>query len=69
MGFLKFLLAIALMGLGFVITVGSFLGGLQTGLKNSMFGQHFSSAGFWVTGIIGVVMFLGGIYMLRNRTH
>jgi len=69
MGFLKFLLAIALMVFGFIVAADAFLGAVQSGMQNALFGQHVSSGIFWVIGIIGVVMFLGGIYMLRSRRH
>jgi hypothetical protein len=66
-GFLLFLLAIALSIIGFIIMIGSFFGAAESGMASGLFGQHSSSTPFWISGIIGFVLFLGGIYMLRNR--
>lgn len=66
-GFLLFLLAIALSIVGFIIMIGSFFGAVQSGMASGLFGQHSSSTSFWISGIVGFVMFLGGIYMLRSR--
>jgi hypothetical protein len=67
MGFLKFLLSIGLIIVGGILVVGSFLSGIQTGIATSVYGGHVNSVSFWVTGIIGFVVFLGGIYLLRKR--
>ena len=67
MGFLKFLLSIGLIIIGGVLVVGSFLSGIQAGIATSIFGGHVNSASFWVTGIIGFIIFLGGIYLLRKK--
>ena len=66
-GFLLFLLAVALSIIGFIIMIGSFFGAAESGMASGLFGGHSNSASFWIAGIIGFVMFLGGIYMLRNR--
>jgi len=66
-GFLKFLLAIGLIILGIFLVGGSFLGGIQAGMYSSLFGGHINSASYWVIGIIGFVVFLGGIYLLRKH--
>jgi hypothetical protein len=66
-GFLRFLLAVGLVILGIVLIGGAFTGGLQTGMANSLFGSHTSTAAFWVIGIVGFIVFLGGIYMLRRH--
>ena len=66
-GFLKFLLAIGLMILGILLIVSSCASGVQTGMADTLFGGHTNSAIFWVIGINGFVVFLGGMYMLRRR--
>jgi hypothetical protein len=65
-GFLKFLLAIGLIIVGGLLMVGAFMGGVQAGIATSLFGGHINSASYWVVGIIGFVVFLGGIYMFRK---
>ncbi len=67
MGFLKFLLSIGLVIVGGLLMLGSFFGGIQSGIATSLFGGHANSASFWVVGIVGFVVFLGGIYLLRKK--
>jgi hypothetical protein len=67
MGFLKFLLAIALILGGIYLIIAAFMGGITIGLSNTINGAHTSAAIAWVMGIIGFVGFLGGIYMLRRK--
>jgi len=52
-GFLKFLLSVALLVIGFFMMLGSFFTGKQPS--------------FWTLFIVGILMMLGGIYMLRQR--
>ena len=68
MGFLKFLLAIALCIIGVFLVVGAAGGFLNNLVKADMIGgQHPSAIWAWVVGIIGAIVFLGGIYMLRKK--
>lgn len=67
MGFLKFLLAIGLVILGFLLMAGAFLSCVGSGITSSMFGTPTSETSFWLMGIIGFVIFLGGVYMLKKQ--
>jgi len=58
-GFAKFLLAIVLIIIGFLIMVGSF--------ATLPFTNPVSSAPLWIIVVIGFVCLLGGLYMLRHR--
>ena len=66
MGFLKFLLAIVMVFGGlFLIFIGFFSCAL-TGISSSFSGTDISQAPSWIIGIIGILVFLGGIYMFRS---
>jgi hypothetical protein len=67
MGFLKFLGAIAMMIIGFLGIVGSFLGCLNSGISSTIIGGKHSDTPFVITAIIAVIIFLGGIYILRRK--
>ena len=62
-GFLLFLFSICLSIVGVFLMFAAFFG-LGT---NGIGGTTYNPALYWVLGFIGFVMFLGGIYMLRNR--
>lgn len=67
MGFLKFLLAVALVIVGGLGMLSVPLSCISTGINSSLYGQTFSETPFWIIGIISFVIFLGGLYMLRKR--
>jgi hypothetical protein len=67
MGFLKFLGAIAMIIIGLLGVVSSFLGCISNGISSSITGRGSSDAVFWIIGIISFVIFLGGIYVLRRK--
>ncbi len=67
MGFLKFLLAIALIIAGLIGIASSFLNCMSAGVGSALAGQNLSTTPFWVIGIVAFVVFLGGIYMLRKH--
>jgi hypothetical protein len=69
MGFLKFLLAVVLILGGIFLIIAAFMGGISIGLSNTVNGSHTSSLIAWIMGIIGFVGCLGGVYMLRGRSH
>ncbi len=66
-GFLKFLLAIGLVILGGLMVLGAIMAALSSGIATSLNGGSSPSAVFWVIGIIGFIVFLGGVYMLRKN--
>ena len=67
MGFLKFLLAIALIIIGGLGMASAFLNCVSAGVASSLYGTSMSEAPYWIIGVVGFVIFLGGIYMLRKR--
>lgn len=67
MGFLKFVLAVVLVIGGIILMASAFLGGMQIGIADAMFGGDTSQVFTWIIGIVGFIVLLGGIYMLRRR--
>ena len=66
-GFLLFVLAVLLSIFGVLLIVGAVFGSIRAGMSTLMFGGHTNSATFWILGIIGFFMLLGGIYMRRHK--
>ena len=62
MGFLKFLFAIIMVLGGLFLTAVGFFSCATV----SIFGNGASSAPSWIIGVIGILIFLGGIYMFRS---
>ena len=67
MGFLKFLLAIGLVILGAFLTVGGVLSCANVNIMSSFIGSSTSETPFLIIGIVGIVVMLGGFYMLRKK--
>jgi hypothetical protein len=60
------LLSYGLNILGIFLILGAFFGGMQSSLYASMFGGNANTVIPWIMGIVGVVCFLGGVYMRRR---
>lgn len=66
MGFLKFLLAIVMVFGGIALVVLGFFSCAATGISSSISGSEISQAPSWIMGVIGIFVFLGGVYMFRS---
>ena len=67
MGFLKFLLAVALVIVGGLGMLSVPFSCIEAGMTSTMYGTNFSETFYWIVGVVAFVIFLGGIYMLRKR--